>query len=203
MTYSVIGSGAIGTAVARQFARKNIPLMVANRRGPQSIKGLVDELGPSIIPTERLKALEADVVILAVPFAAIGDALSGIKDWKGRIIVDTTNAINFADFSPADLGGRPSSDLVAAAAPGARVVKAMNHLLARILGKPADDGKGYGKRTLFVAGNDSDARIQVAELLKSFGFGVIDLGLINHGGLLMQFGGALTTHSLVMQERES
>lgn len=200
MTYAVIGSGAIGTAVARQFARQNIPLLVANSRGPASIEPLADELGLAIIPSELQTALAADVVILAVPFDAVPGLLKDVTNWNGRIIVDATNAIDFTDFSPADLDGRPSSDVVADAAPGARVVKALNHLFARVLARVAEDS--HGRRTLFIAGNDADAKFQVGELLRSFGFAVIDLGLIQEGGLLQQFGGSLTTHSLIMQKQD-
>ena len=57
MTYAIIGSGAIGTALARQFARKNIPVRVANSRGPASIAPLSAELGSAIEPATLEEAL--------------------------------------------------------------------------------------------------------------------------------------------------
>lgn len=105
MTYAIIGSGAIGTALARQFARKAIPVLIANRRGPASMAPLAEELGPSIQPVDIHEALAADTVILAVPFTAVADTVAGVTNWGGRIVIDATNAINFTDFSPADLGG--------------------------------------------------------------------------------------------------
>jgi hypothetical protein len=200
MKYAIIGSGAIGSALARQFSRKSIPVAVANARGPASLGPLVDELGSSIKPTELADALGAEMIILAVPFEAVSDLLKTGQPWNGRIIVDATNAINYADFSPADLGGRPSSDVVADAAPGARVVKGFNHIWARVLGREADDGRGRGRRVMFVSGNDLPAKAEVTELMTIMGFAVIDLGRTDEGGLLQQFGGSLTTRSLLMQE---
>ncbi|MDB5295580.1 MAG: hypothetical protein JWO31_1563 [Phycisphaerales bacterium] len=137
------------------------------------------------------------MVILAVPFDAIGAAVAGAGAWDGRIVVDATNAIDFTDFSPAKLGGRPSSHVVAAAVPGARVVKAFNTMWARVLSRPAADP--WGRRVLFLSGDDAAANRMVADLVSSWGFAPIDLGPIAAGGLLQQFGGPLTTHSLISQ----
>ncbi len=198
MSFSIIGSGAIGGAIARSFARTNTPVMVANKTGKASISPLREEVGPAIIPSDVSDALRADVVVLAVPFEAAATALQGVTDWGGRIIVDATNAINEADFSPADLGGRPSTDVIADAAPGARLVKAFNHNWARVLARDPRDGKG-GRHVLFIAGNEPSANAVIVELLTSFGFEVIDLGRTDAGGRLQEFGGPLTTRSFVSQ----
>ena len=199
MKYAIIGSGAIGTAIARQFARQQIEVQVANTRGPASLEALVKELGPVIVPTELNTALGADIVFLAIPFDAVGAALKDAPAWNKRIIVDTTNAIDFSDFSPADLGGRPSSEIVAEAAPGARLVKAFNTMFANVVARKPDDA--HGRRVLFLSGDDKDANATLAELITGFGYAAIDLGTIAGGGLLQQFGGPLTTHSLIQQRQ--
>ncbi|USX25918.1 NADPH-dependent F420 reductase [Oxalobacteraceae bacterium OTU3CINTB1] len=199
MQYAIIGSGAIGTAIARQFARQELPVLVANTRGPGSLAALVDELGPAIVPTALHQALAADIVFLAVPFTAVPDALKDAPAWNNRIIVDTTNAIDFIDFSPANLGGRPSSDIVAEAAPGARLVKSFNTLFATILGR--QPGEAGGRRVLFLSGDDPAANRTLAELIERFGYAAIDLGPIAAGGMLQQFGGPLTTHSMLLQKQ--
>ena len=198
MSFAIIGSGAIGGAIAQSFARTNVPVMVANKSGRASISPLFEELGAAIVPSDLPEALSADMVILAVPFDAAPRILQGVADWHGRIIVDATNAINLADFLPAYLGGRPSTDVVADAAPGARLVKAFNHNWARVLTRDPRDAKG-GKHVLFVSGNDRSANTEVVTLLRSFGFEGIDLGRTDAGGLLQQFGGALTNHRFVSQ----
>jgi len=197
MTYAIIGSGAIGSAIARQFARKQIPVSIANSRGPASIVPLADELGASIVPCSLDGALDANVVILAVPFTSVAAAVKGRTDWAGKIVVDATNAIDFSDYSPADLGGRLSSDIVAEAVPGASVVKAFNTLPAAVLARdPATDD---GSRVLFVSGNDASANAVVGDLATRLGFAPITLGTLSGGGLLQQYGGALMVHSLIKQ----
>jgi predicted dinucleotide-binding enzyme/limonene-1,2-epoxide hydrolase len=199
MKYAIIGSGAIGTAIARQFARQQLPVLVANTRGPASLQALADELGPSIIPAQLSDALGADMVFLAVPFDAVDAVLKGAPAWNQRIIIDTTNAIDFSDFSPADLGGRPSTHLIAEAAPGARLVKSFNTMFAKVLARKPDDASG--RRVLYLSGDDQAANTAVAGLIERFGYAPIDLGPIAQGGLLQQFGGALTTHSMILQRQ--
>jgi predicted dinucleotide-binding enzyme len=194
MTYAIIGSGAIGSALARQFARSNIDVLIANSRGPESLTGLVAELGPHVTPTTVPDAMKADIVILAVPFTAVGEAVEGVAGWNGRIVVDATNAIDFPAFTPKDLGGRPSTAIVAEIVPGARVVKAFNTLPAAVLARdPAQDG---GRRVLFVSGNDAAANSDIAGLIERLGFAPITLGELNHSGLLQQFGASLVAQNL-------
>ncbi|GLK82819.1 NADPH-dependent F420 reductase [Ancylobacter defluvii] len=197
MTYAIIGAGAIGTALARQFARKSIPVKIANSRGPDSLAPLVSELGANIQPAELSEALAADIVILAVPFTAVEDTVKAAGPWNGRIVVDATNAINFNDFSPADLGGRLSSEIVSEAVTGARLVKAFNTLPAAVLAQVPDGPSG--RRTIFVSSNDAAASTTVAGLADSLGFAAIELGKLAEGGRLQQFGGALMVHSLIKQ----
>lgn len=198
MTYAIIGSGAIGTAVARQFARIKTPVLVANSRGPESVAVLAAELGSSIVPAALADAVKADMVILAVPYEAAFDVFKGGGDWTGRIVVDATNALDYSDFSPLDLGGRPSTEILAEAAPGAHLVKGFNHNWARVLGRLPSDSTA-GSRVLFVSGNDSDSKTAVIALMAKMGFTPVDLGRTDEGGLLSQFGGPLTQMSLLSQ----
>ncbi|CAG9173796.1 NADPH-dependent F420 reductase [Cupriavidus respiraculi] len=197
MTYAIIGSGAIGEALAKQFARKGIDVLVSNSRGPASLADLARTLGPSIKPVPVAEALGADVVILAVPYRAIADAVGPAAGWDGRIVVDATNAIDFPAFTPSDLGGRLSSELVEDLLPGARVVKAFNTLPAAVLA--ADPEQGGGARVVFLSGNHAQANREVAALIGRLGFAAIDLGKLAEGGRLQQFGGALVVHNLVKQ----
>jgi len=197
VTYAIIGSGAIGSALARQFARKGITVAVANRSGPASIAGLAEELGPSIVPSPLAEAFEATVVILAVPFSEAPRVGRERPDWSGKIVIDATNAINFADFTPADLGGRLSTHVIAEAFPGARMVKAFNTLPAAVLAlAPETSG---GRRVLFVSSDDGDAGAAIAALATDLGFAPVALGRIAEGGRLQQFGGPLMVHNLIKQ----
>jgi predicted dinucleotide-binding enzyme len=194
MTFAILGSGAIGSALARRFAAGKIDVRLANTKGPESLAGLVRELGSVVKPVTAAEALRADMVILAIPFDAVPHAVKGVA-WDSRIVVDATNAIDFPAFTPRDLGGRLSTEIVADAVPGARVVKAFNTLPAAILA--ADPVASGGRRVLFVSGDDTSARRAVTDLVERIGFAAVDLGRIAEGGRAQQFGGGVATRNLV------
>lgn len=196
MTIGIIGAGAIGSAFARALARAGIEAIIANSRGPESLAGLVQDLGPTIKAGTREDAASADIVLVAVNWSKLPKALEGLGDWKGRIVVDANNPIEAPLFRPVDLGGRASSEVFADLVPGARVVKAFNHLQpALIAGDPRSEG---GRRILFVSGDDGRAKAQVGALIERLGFYPLDLGSTEVGGRLTQFpGGPLPTHNLV------
>jgi predicted dinucleotide-binding enzyme len=198
MKYAIIGSGNIGSAAARRFAEKDLSVGVATSKGVDAVAPLVERIGPQIIPTEVSDALHADVVMLAVPFEAVQSLVEQVSDWSGRIIIDATNAIDYTDFSPADLGGRASSDLVGEWANNARVVKAFGATWAKVLARDPSDGRG-GRRVMLLSGNHPDANAEIAALITQLGFEPIDLGRNDEGGLLIQFGGPLTGHSFISQ----
>ena len=122
--------------------------------------------------------------------------LTGLPDWNGRIVIDANNPIEAPLFKPVDLKGRVSSEVFAELVPGARVVKAFNHLRAEVLANnPKADG---GQRVLFYSGNDTAAKVEVAALIDRIGFVGIDLGSLAVGGKLAQFpGGPLPNKNLI------
>src|SRR6266508_4650304 len=132
-TIGIIGSGNIGSAFARTLARAGIEATISNSRGPDSLKELVSKLGPSIRAGSREEAARADIVLVAVNWSKLPAALAGLPDWSGRIVIDANNPIEAPLFKPVDLKGQVSSGVFAELVPGARVVKAFNHLRAEIL----------------------------------------------------------------------
>ena len=94
-------------------------------------------------------------------------------------MIDATN-----DWAADDLNGRTSSELVADLVAGARVVKAANTLGADVLG--SDPQAAGGRRVLFVSGDDTDAKADVAALFQDAGFATIDLGDLATGGAMQQ-----------------
>src|SRR5471030_863288 len=100
MSYAIIGSGNIGSAVAHQFARKGIDVLIANRRGPASLVDLVRELGAHVSAVPLKEALQAGVIVLAVHFSDVSDVASQITPKEGRIVVDTTNVIELPAYTP-------------------------------------------------------------------------------------------------------
>jgi predicted dinucleotide-binding enzyme len=186
-TIGIIGAGAIGSAVARILAAKGISVVIANSRGPQSLAELVQSLGESVRAGTREEAAAQDIVLVAVNWSKIQRALTGLPDFAGRIVIDANNSIEAPSYQAVDLQGRSSSEVFAQWVPGARVVKAFNHLQARWL--EADPQLEGGRRVLFFSGDDAGAKAQVAELIQGLGFSGVDLGTLEVGARLAQFPG--------------
>lgn len=198
-TIGILGAGNIGQAVARALAKKGIRATIANSRGPESLKELVKDIGPSIMAGTREEAAAKDVVFVAINWSKLPSALAGLPNFNGRIVIDANNPIEAPLFKPAELHGRASSEVFADLVPGARIVKAFNHLQPHLLaGDPSAEG---GRRVLFYSGDDPQAKAEVGGLIERLGFFGIDLGTLAVGGRLVQFpGGPLPAINLVRFE---
>ncbi len=181
MSYAIVGFGKIGQALARAFAREGVEVRVATRRPPEALAKQAQEIGATIIATQLEDALEADIVLLAVPFSQHGEIAKARPSWQGKIVVDLTNAFG---IPVEELDGLPSSVVVARGLPGARLVKGFNHLAARTLSEdPAARG---GRRVVFLASDDEDAAAPVRSLAERLGFAPVWLGKLAEGGALVQ-----------------
>jgi predicted dinucleotide-binding enzyme len=181
MSYAIIGFGNIGQALAKAFARNGIEVSVATTRDPQSFASTAAAIGPQITPKTLAEAVKADIIFLAVRFESHPDVAKALPSWKGRTIIDVTNAYG---VSPEELEGQPSSRFIAQAFTGARLVKGFNHLGAAVLGQdPAVKG---GRRVVFLASDDDGAAEEVGALAENLGFSPIKLGGLSEGGLLVQ-----------------
>lgn len=191
-----MGAGAVGSAIGAVLARAGIEAKILNRRGPAAMGPLASMLSPYVTVGTREEVLGADMVFVAVPWTRLGEALGGV-DWSGRIVVDCTNALEGSSFKPVELAGRTSSEAFAAFVPGARVIKAFNHLLPHLLaGDPRAEG---GRRVLFMAGDDAPAKAQLGGIIDRIGFYRIDLGGLQEGGRMMEFpGGPFPALNLVV-----
>lgn len=200
MKIGIIGAGAIGMAIATALARAGIDAGIANSRGPASLAAAVAPLGPHIQAVGAAEAAWADLVFLAVNWSRLPAAVRCLGPWQGRIVVDANNPIEAPAFQPFDLGGRTSSEIVADLVPGARLVKAFNHLQPAVLA--GDPGAEGGRRVLFVSGDNAQAKADVVRLAGRLGFFGLDLGALAEGGRLHQFpGGPLPALNLVKFER--
>jgi predicted dinucleotide-binding enzyme len=212
MKIGIIGAGALGSNLARALASKGLSATIANKSGPASLAQLVRELGPAITAGTIEQAASADIVLVAVPWVAIETVLNGLPAWNDRIVIDATNPVVFLDsdspdaknpsnplaaygIKAVDLGGWHSSSVFRKLVPGARVVKAFNHLDATVLPLPETGG---GQRTLFYSGDDAAAKTEVRKLLATMGYFPIDLGPLDVGGPMMDFPfGALAMTNLI------
>ena len=194
MSYAILGAGAVGEALARAFARKDIEVAMASRRAPEELAPLTKAIGPTIVPKALKDAVEAEIVILAVPFWSHREVAKAAASWQGKIVIDATNAYG---VDPKELGDLPSSLVVARSLAGARLVKAFNHLPARVLAEDPDV-KG-GRRVVFLSSDDEPATAPVAALAERLGFAPIKLGGLAQGGLLVQARGS-TWAPLIFQD---
>ena len=191
----IIGAGRLGQAMARTAVRAGRRVVIANSRGPETLGSVVTTLGDGVSAGTVREAASAGIVVLAVPWDRVPEAVRGIQ-WNGRIVIDATN-----DFNGTDLNGTRSTEFVASLIPDARVVKAANTLRADVLA--ADPQEAGGQRVMFVSGDDADARSQVATLFADAGFSSIDLGGLATGGVLQQVGGPLAGANLIRLPAES
>jgi 8-hydroxy-5-deazaflavin:NADPH oxidoreductase len=174
----IIGAGRLGQAMARTASRAGRDVVIANSRGPDSLASVVSVLGEGVSAGTVDEAASAAIVVLAVPWDRLPEAVQGLE-WNSQIVIDATN-----DWGADDLDGRTSSELVADLVAGARVVKAANTLGAEVLG--SDPHEAGGQRVIFISGDDTDAKAEVVALFRDAGFAAIDLGDLATGGVMQQ-----------------
>jgi len=188
MSYAIVGFGPVGQALARAFARKEIDISVASRRPAEALVPQARAIGPTVIPKPLDDALKADIVILAVPFWQHREIAKAARSWQGKIVIEVTNAFGVA---LEELDGLPSSVVVSRALPGARLVKAFNHLPAGILAQ--DPNVKGGRRVIFLSSDNESATASVGALVEQLGFAPIGLGKLSEGGSLVQARGRTWT----------
>ena len=191
MEIGTIGAGPFAQAFAKQALKAGHRVKLSNRRGLETLREIVDQLGPGAQAATKEEAAACDMVLLAVPWDNVPETLASVPKWKNQILIDGTNPFHgqAGDFTPADVGNLSTSQVAAALAPGARVVKAFNHMLVPNL--EADPVVNGARRVAFISADDDGAKKRVETLLKAFGYSVVDLGNLRDGGLIQQAGGPL------------
>ncbi len=154
--------------LAHAFARKNIHVTVASRWAPEELAPQARAIGPTVVAKSLQDALEADTIILAVPFGQHREIAKALPSWKGKTIID---AMNSFPTPPEELDGLPSSAFVAKSFAGAKLVKGFNHQgAAKLATDPIVEG---GHRVVLLSSDDDDA------------FAPVKLGKLNEGGALV------------------
>jgi predicted dinucleotide-binding enzyme len=199
MSYSIIGTGSVGSTLASFFAKAGIEIGLANTKGAEAVEPLAGKLGRSVVAKSLDDALKADVIFFAVQFLQFKNAASALSDWTGKIVIDVTNAFKLPpEVMEAELNGRLSSEVNAERVRGAKLVKAFNQLPMNVLSSPVPAG---GRRVVFISGDDEDASAKVARLAEKLGFAPIEVGKIDEGGRLIQVGNALAYQDLIKFEK--
>jgi len=182
MRIGLIGSGRIGSTVARLAIAQGHDVVLSNSRGPDSLADLVASLGPhASAATSTGAAAAGDIVVVTIPLRAVPDV--PVEPLAGKVVIDTNNYYPQRDghITALDSGETTSAELLAAHLGDARVVKAFNSIEASQL---LNDGQPAGspdRRALPIAGDDADAKKVVTELIDSFGYDVVDAGPLAEG----------------------
>jgi predicted dinucleotide-binding enzyme len=198
MKIGILGAGEVAQAIARAAIAAGHEIALSNSGNDERLAAAVSAVGAGAIAVSAIEAAGQDVVLLAVPWSKVEATLGGLPAWNGRILIDATNPFLETGSSPvmADLGDVGASEIVAGAAPGARVVKAFNSIVMKRF--EAGPREGSARRVLFVSGDDDEAKRHVSSLIDGLGFAVIDLGGLQVGGRMQQAGGPIAGKDLLL-----
>lgn len=201
MRIGILGSGQIGGTAARLLAAAGHEVALSHRGDPASLHDQVVALGPRGRAATIEEAIAfGEVIVLAIPWRSRGEL--PVDRLRGKIAIDAMNPYR-PDFTLYDLGDSTSSEEVAKAFPGARLVKALNHLRADDLARRGRPDDMFERRTaLFVAGDDQEAKRVVAGLVAQLGFAPVDTGTLREGGKLQAAGGPFYLQVLAGAEAE-
>ena len=181
-TIGFIGSGHIGSQLARLAVAQGYDVVMSNSRGPETLSDLVAELGPharAATPAEAATA--ADLAVVTTPLAAIETV--PVEPLAGKVVIDTNNYYPQRDGQISELDDESTtvSELLQRRLPTSKVVKAFNHIMAAALTTEGQAAGTPGRRALVVIGDDAEARATVASLIDSFGFDPVEVSPLSEG----------------------
>ena len=186
-TIGLIGAGHIGSQLARLAVSHGYDVIVSNSRGPDTLRPLVDELGPHArAGTPRQAAEAGDIVVVTIPLKNIGDV--PVAPLAGKIVIDTNNYYPQRDGHIQELDDErtTTSELLQHHLPASKVVKAFNHIYAASLTTDGQPAGTPNRRALGMAGNDAKSKATVAALIGQFGFDVVDMGPLSESWRLQR-----------------
>ncbi|SEF04179.1 hypothetical protein SAMN05216489_09873 [Streptomyces sp. 3213] len=191
MKFGMIGAGTLSHPIAGHVVKAGHDVIFSNSRDPETLGDVVAAFGPRASAGSVAEAGAADIVVLAVPWSKVREAVRHLPTREGRIVIDATN--QWIKLTPSfvaehlDIGG---SELVASLIPGAHVIKAFDNMYGRYVA--ADPVTEAGRRILFYAGDDQDAKNVFRSVVEGFGFAPVDLGPLVINRLMQVDGGPLT-----------
>jgi 8-hydroxy-5-deazaflavin:NADPH oxidoreductase len=181
-TVGLIGSGMIGSTVARLSVAAGHEVVLSNSRGPQTLTDLADQLGPLARPGTAAQAAAAgDLVVVSIPLRAYRSV--PVEPLAGKTVLDTGNYYPQRDGQIAELdsGSVTSSELLQRRLPQAAVVKVFNNIFFKHLLSLARPAAAADRTFLPIAGDDPGAKAAVTAFLGSIGYGAVDAGPLAEG----------------------
>ncbi len=181
-TIGLIGSGDIGSTVARLAVAAGHDVVLSNSRGPETLADLVAELGDRArAATAREAAAAGEVVVVTIPLKAYREV--PVTELAGKVVLDTNNYYPERDGAVAELDEETTttSELLQHHLPDAHVVKAFNNIFFKNLAELARPSGSPERTTLPIAGDDAAAKATAAALLHEIGYDAHDVGALAEG----------------------
>ncbi len=181
-TIGILGAGQIGSQVARLAVAAGHDVVISNSRGPETLAGLVAELGPRARAATAEEAARAgDVVVVAIPLKNYAQV--PVEPLAGKVVIDTGNYYPQRDGRIPELDDESTttSERLQGRLPRSKVVKGFNHIYAHELTEHGRPAGTPDRRALVIAGDDAGAKAVVTKLLDAFGFDTVDAGLLREG----------------------
>ena len=181
-TIGLIGAGDIGSQIARLAVANGYNVVISNSREPETLSGLVAELGPNARAAAPLDAAKSgDIVVVTIPLKNYRTV--PVEPLAGKIVIDTNNYYPQRDGRIPELDNESTttSELLQAHLPTSKVVKAFNHIYAATLTTDGQPAGTKNRRALVIAGDDQGAKATVTHLLEQFGFDTVDAGPLKEG----------------------
>lgn len=185
MNITIVGYGNMGSGLASLAVKAGHHVTLTGKQLSRSID-LAAKLGAHAVEL-KVAAQGADLIVLATPYSAAGEVLAELGDLAGKTVIDISNPVK-ADFSGLSLGFNTSAaEEIQRLAPTAHIVKAFNTIFAQVFSEGPDFGPA-GKASVFIAGDDTNARNQVDGFAQSLGFSTLHTGGLSSARYLEPLG---------------
>ena len=205
MKIGIIGAGYIGGNAAKLFAEAGHEVAIANSRGAETLRELVEEIGGKARAVSVAEAAAfGDLVFVSIPFGRYRELPA--EAFEGKIVIDSNNYYPQRDgnYVELDEGKTTSSELLAQHLKGARVVKGFNTIwFEHLKSQGRKDLPVEERRAIFIAGDDREAKAAAAKLIEEIGFAAVDTGGLHDGGLRQQPGTPVYNRDITPPEAEA
>jgi predicted dinucleotide-binding enzyme len=174
-TIGIIGAGEVGSHIARAAIANGYTVVIANSRGPETLTGLIAELGPSARAATAAEAAAAgDFAVIAVPLKLVNNM--PVEELAGKIVIDTNNYMAGRDghFPVVDSGAKTVHELRQEHLPTSKIAKAFTHIQAPTLFRFARPAGSPDRLALAVSSNHPEAVELVTKLYDQFGYDTVD-----------------------------
>lgn len=182
MKIAIVGSGNIGAGLARPWAKEHEVTFAARDPNDAELVALAKSIGAKTATIAEAVG-GAEVVALAMPYGALADVIAAGGDWKGKTVIDCTNAVERGAAGMSLKYGHTTSSAeeLAKAIPGAHVVKSFNAQGAENLANPVYGGVPASN---FFCGDDAASKSKVKALIEAIGFEAVDVGPLANARLV-------------------